>query len=59
MTMKLLYILKSEPDQHTTTLMDIISEGEELTVFPLYDEEVDYERLVDMIFEHDRVISWW
>lgn len=57
--MKLLYILKSEPDETTKTLMDIISEGEETTVFPLYEESPDYEKLIDLIFEHDKVISWW
>ena len=57
--MKLLYILKSEPDETTKTLMDIISEGEETTTFPLYQDNPDYEKLIDLIFEHDKVISWW
>jgi len=57
--MKLLHILKSEPDDNTRTLMDILSEGEEATEFSLYDEPADYDKLVDMIFDHDRVITWW
>ena len=57
--MKLLHILKSEPDNNTKTLMNILSEGEEATVVPLYEADADYEKLVDMIFEHDKVISWW
>ena len=24
-----------------------------------YEEVVDYDRLVDSLFSHDRVISWW
>ncbi|MEE8480016.1 MAG: hypothetical protein V3T59_02120 [Desulfobacterales bacterium] len=57
--MRLLHILKSEPDENTRTLMGILSEGEENNILCLYEEDADYERLVDMIFEHDRVISWW
>lgn len=57
--MKLLYIMRSEPDKNTESLMNILSEGEESSIFPLYDEQADYEKLIDMIFEHDKVISWW
>ena len=24
-----------------------------------YDEEADCEKLIDLIFEHDKIISWW
>ena len=57
--MKLLHIMKSDPDENTRAFMEILSEGEETTAFSLYDEEADYEKLIDMIFEHDKVISWW
>ena len=57
--MKLLHILKSAPDERTRTLIDIISQGEETTEVSLYDEATDYGRLVDLIFENDKVISWW
>ena len=57
--MKILHILKSEPDDNTMTLMEILSQGEEATQFKLYGEETDYEKLIDLIFEHDKVVSWW
>ncbi|MBW1735584.1 MAG: hypothetical protein JRJ09_17555 [Deltaproteobacteria bacterium] len=57
--MKLLHILKTEPDETTTTLKGVLSQGRETTEFPLYDGEPDYEKLIDLIFEHDEVISWW
>ena len=57
--MKLLHILKSDPDESARTLMGIVSEGEEATEFNLYDETADYEKLIDMIFEHEKVITWW
>ena len=57
--MKLLHIMKSAPDENTRTFVEILSGGEEATEFSLYEEAADYERLIDMIFEHDRVITWW
>ena len=57
--MKLLNILKSEPDENTRTFIEILSEGEEATEFSLYEEAAEYEKLIDMIFEHDKVITWW
>lgn len=59
--MKWLHVHKSEPDDITKTLMGILSDGEESTVFPLYEEDSDYEKLIDLIFEHDhdKVITWW
>lgn len=57
--MKILHILKSEPDDNTRTLLGILSAGQESTLFPLYEDEQDYEKLIELIFEYDKVISWW
>ena len=57
--MKLLHILKSEVDNNTTILMDVLSDGNESTVFPLYENYLDYEKLIDLIFENDNVVTWW
>jgi len=57
--MKCLHILKSEPDENTRRLIEILSGGEEPELFPLYEGEVDYDKLLELIFERDRVISWW
>jgi len=57
--MKLLHILKSEPDDNTRRLMAIVSEGNEASQFPLYEEQADYEKLIEAIFENDKAISWW
>ncbi len=45
--MKLLHILKSEPDNRTRTLMDILSQGEEPSIFSFYENDPDYEKLID------------
>ena len=57
--MKSLHILKSEPDQNTNLLKDILSGDEESETFSLYGADPDYEKLIDLIFEYDRVITWW
>jgi len=57
--MKILHILKSEPDDNTRTLINILSENNEATLFPLYEDEPDYQKLIDLVFEYDQTISWW
>ena len=57
----ILHILKTEPDNNTKILMASFGEtqSKETSVFALYDEQADYEKLIDLIFEHDKIISWW
>ena len=59
--MNILHILKTETDNNTKTLMSALnkSKGGKYTEFMLYDEQTDYEKLIDLIFEHDKIISWW
>ena len=58
--MKCLHILKSIPDENTKQLIDIINEKEyESKTFLLYDSDPDYDDLIDQIFNHDKIISWW
>jgi hypothetical protein len=57
--MKVLHILRSEP---TSTVSAIIEDGfgdDENVMTPLYDGEVDYQKLVGDLFASDQVISWW
>ena len=57
--MKILHIQKSEPDEIVTKLMQPISEGNDVQQFELYKEDVDYDKLVELVFNHDKVICWW
>lgn len=58
--MKTLHILKTEPDDETKALLSALSRshGKEVTVIKL-DDSTDYEEFIDLIFKHDRAISWW
>jgi len=57
--MKLLFIYKTAPDEITQTLAREMAEGNEVTEFNLYEEPVDYSKLLDLIFESEKVITWW
>ena len=59
--MDFLHILKSEPDDTIQTLIGILSDGGKPPVFPLFKDDPDYGKLIDLIFEHDhdKVITWW
>ncbi len=57
--MKILHIQKSEPDEIVTELMKPISEGNDVQQFELYKGDVDYDKLIELVFGHDKVICWW
>jgi hypothetical protein len=57
--MKILQILKSEPDETIEKLGEAISKENPSSVTMLYEDNVDWEGLVDDIFLHDKVICWW
>lgn len=39
--------------------MDILLKDTETTVVNVYEDSIDYEVLIDQIFEHDRAVCWW
>jgi hypothetical protein len=57
--MKILHILRSEPDEVVKNLIKASSEGNEAQQFELYKEDADYDTLIELVFEHDKVICWW
>lgn len=60
---KILHLLKTVPDEMQRILMDQLSTGGLNLEIPLYEidgeENVDYDEIVDLIFQHDQVITWW
>jgi hypothetical protein len=57
--MKMLHILRSEPDDTVQKLCSLVSKSGESSVKALYEKEVDWDALVDEIFSHDKIICWW
>jgi hypothetical protein len=61
---KTLHILRSEPDEMVFDLVAALADEDGATVVCLYDDRVskvpvDWDRLLDDIFSHTRVICWW
>ncbi len=57
--MKVLHVLRSEPDQLTRGFIDGMSRNGGSKEVALYEGAVNYDRLVQDIFESDKVICWW
>lgn len=58
--MKILHILRSEPDETVERLIGTMSDkDDETTVKSLYKKEIDWQRLVDDIFSHEKIVCWW
>jgi hypothetical protein len=56
--MKILHILKTEPDETVKEFTEAFAD-EEVTTVSLYEGEIDWTGLVDEIFAADKVICWW
>ena len=57
--MKILHILRSEPDETVEKFTAVMSMDNTSSVVMLYEDPVDWVALVDKIFENDKVICWW
>jgi len=57
--MKILNILRSEPDKTVRWLIDETFRGDEVAESLTYQESVDCDDLVYRIFDSDYVGSWW
>ena len=57
--MKLLNIIRSEPDETTKTFIESFSKDEGTKKVVLYEGDIDWPSLVDDIFSYDKVVCWW
>ncbi len=62
--MKILYLyrfkpVESEAQKAIEKLAEALRKDNEVKEFRLYEENPDYDKLVEMIWEADKVISWW
>jgi hypothetical protein len=55
--MKILYVLRQDPDETAKTFMEEQKKSNEVTVVDIR-EEKNYDRIIDLIAECDKVISW-
>ena len=57
--MKILHILRSEPDEMTRNLIQQSFEEAQNIEVPMHQKELNYDELVEEIFHSDKVVSWW
>ena len=57
--MKILCVFRSPVDETTRTLSQAWEQEHEVTDFVLTDKDVDYDRLVDLCFQNDRIVTWF
>jgi hypothetical protein len=57
--MNILHVFKSEPDAVIKKLMEPLSKGKKARQFKMYQGDLDYDKLVELVFENDKVICWW
>ena len=57
--MKVLNVYRSEPDETTKKLAEIVSRDREADSFDLNVDSPDYDQLVDKIMDADKTICWW
>ena len=56
--MKLLFLLTDGPEPLCDRLIDAHMREHEVTVIDLSKRDVPYDRIVDAIWAHEKVISW-
>ena len=57
--MKILNVYRSEPDDTTKKLVEIVTRDREADSFDLNVDSPDYDQLVDKILDADKTICWW
>ena len=56
--MKILHIYRKNPDETVRVLAEAWNEENEVKEFHLYEAPVDYDALIELVFESDKVLSW-
>lgn len=57
--MKVLNVYRSEPDETTKKLVEIVTRDRDSDSFDLNVDAPDYDQLVDKILDADKTICWW
>jgi hypothetical protein len=57
--MKVLNVYRSQPDDTTKKLVEIVTRDRDSDTFDLNVDSPDYDQLVDKIMDADKTICWW
>lgn len=56
--MDILHILRKTPDSDSQEMIAELSEDKKASSLQLYDPDIDWEDVVDLIFNHEQVVCW-
>lgn len=59
MGVKILNIFRNPPDDRVRSIMPAVEPTDQVTEVVLDSDSADYERLLDLIFESDKVFTWF
>lgn len=57
--MKMLHVYRSEPSEDVKKLVEILNRDREAQEFRLYIGEPNYDMLVKMVYDADKIVTWW
>jgi hypothetical protein len=57
--MKILHVYRSEPTDDVKKLVEILSRDRDAKEYSLYMGDPNYDILVQMIQDADKIVSWW
>ncbi len=57
--MKTLHILKSQPDELTNYIVEAECKESDCQKIETFQPDTDWEKLLEQIFNADKVICWW
>jgi len=56
--MKVLHIYRKKPDKNVRVLAEAWNKGNEVKEIHLYEAPVDYDTLIELVFDSDKVLNW-
>ncbi len=57
--MDILHICKTKPDKETELYIKKLSKNKKTTTINLFSPDIDWDDVVDNIFLHKKVVTWW
>lgn len=57
--MDILHILRSVPDMTTEEMVHALSDQKRSGLIRLYETKIEWDEIVDAIFDSKRIVCWW
>ncbi len=55
----MLHLIRSAPEAATSELIEAMTQSDADCVIHLYEKAPDWDRIIETIFQHDKIICWW